>query len=91
MDNPKTVQFIVQVACVMVATQTVPFIGQSACIRGPQTVPSPSYLGIHARDSYGRVSVLPLFVPALIFIFGQPTSPGPRRILDANLPLAPAH
>ena len=33
----------------------------------------------------------PLFVPALIFIFGQPGGPCLGLALDAKLPLAPAH
>ena len=71
--------FIVQVAHVRGTAQTVPFIVQGACIRDAQTVPSPSHPGIHARDSPRRVSVLPFFVLALVFIFGQPGGPCPGR------------
>ena len=73
-DQPKTVPFIVQVARVRGATQTVP---------------SPSPPGALAWDSPGQVSVLPSICPALVFIFGQPRVPCPGRILDAYLPLAP--
>ena len=89
-DATQTVPFIVQVAHVKTATQTVPFIVQSVQIMGsPQTVPVLSHLGIHAQDSPRRVSVLPLLVPALIFIFRHPESPCLGCALDAILPLAP--
>ena len=83
--------FIVQVAQVRGAAQTVPFIVQVAHVRGTQTVPSPSHLGVHAQDSPGRVSVLPLTCPCpnLAYV-RQPT--GVLALdctLDDNLPLAP--
>ena len=64
--------FIVQVAHGRDAAQTVPFIVKGARIRGAQTVPSPSHPGVLARNSPRRVSVLPFFALALVFIFGQP-------------------
>ena len=55
--------FIVQVARIRGAAQTVPFIVQGAHIRGPQTVPLPSHPGVHARDSPRRVIVFPFICP----------------------------
>ena len=81
--------FIVQVASVRGATQTVPFIVQGVHIRDAQTVPLPSHPGVLAQDLPRRVSVLPSICPALVFIFGQPGVPCPGCILDAYLPLAP--